>query len=56
MNPTTTNEMMALNISPMLMRDSPRSKPMSSRFGLPKMAAMMGLMTPFRMESTIFWK
>ena len=46
MRPTTTKSMMAAMTRPMLMRASPMSNPMSLKSGLPKMAAMIGLMTP----------
>ena len=38
----------ALMTRPMLMRELPMSKPMSWKSGLPKMAAMIGKITPFK--------
>ncbi len=46
MNATTTKLIAASITSPMLIRASPMSKPMSWKLLSPKMAAMIGLITP----------
>ena len=55
-NATTTKLMTASMTSPIEMRASPMSKPMSAKLDWPKMAAMIGLITPFSTASTIFVK
>ena len=38
------------------MKASPMSKPISSKFSSPKIAAMIGMITPLMKASTIYWK
>ena len=53
----TATKLIAASITrPILIRASPMSKPICWKLVSPKMAAMIGLITPSRSASTIFWK
>jgi hypothetical protein len=53
MKATTTKLMIAVITRPMLMRASPMSNPIWKMSGLPKMALMIGKITPARIASTM---